>query len=84
METSNHALDPLSKTEIEQATQATKEFVDVLKESIKPQSIQFNTVTLIEPPKQEVLAWLGYEETASPITRQAEVRLRYLAYPYLG
>ncbi|TIB39896.1 hypothetical protein E3P86_00918 [Wallemia ichthyophaga] len=73
MTNSNHPLDPLSTVEIESATQATRQFVDELNEGIKPQSIQFNTVTLIEPPKHQVLSWLGYEQTAFPIARQAEV-----------
>ncbi|TIB93572.1 peroxisomal copper amine oxidase [Wallemia mellicola] len=57
-----------------QATDATKAFVK-LEQGLKPQSLQFNTVTLIEPPKQQVLAWLGYEDNAPLITRQAEVIL---------
>ena len=67
-----HPLDPLTRIEIEQATAATKAFVK-LEQGLKPQSLQFNTVTLIEPPKQQVLAWLGYEDNAPLITRQAEV-----------
>lgn len=67
-----HPLDPLTRIEIEQATAATKAFVK-LEQGLKPQSLQFNTVTLIEPPKQQVLAWLGYEDNSPLITRQAEV-----------
>ncbi|TIC65459.1 peroxisomal copper amine oxidase [Wallemia mellicola] len=63
-----------SNSSAKQATDATKAFVK-LEQGLKPQSLQFNTVTLIEPPKQQVLAWLGYEDNAPLITRQAEVIL---------
>lgn len=77
-----HPLEPLTRTEIEQSTAATKAFVK-LEQGLKPQSLQFNTVTLIEPPKQQVLAWLGYEENALPITRQAEVSSFFLFATYI-
>lgn len=60
----SHPLDPLSPEEIEYATSTVRN---------KHGQLGYNAVTLLEPPKRELLAWLGGRETTPKPTRKAEV-----------
>ena len=59
-----HPFDPLSNTEVEYVTAIVREEHGQLK---------YNAVTLNEPLKKEMLAWLADEENAPRPRRKAEV-----------
>lgn len=50
MSKTSHPLDPIGPTEISRAA-------DILRKQIKPESIRFKVVDLVEAPKSQVLAW---------------------------
>ncbi|PUU83272.1 primary-amine oxidase [Tuber borchii] len=59
-----HPFDPLSNTEVEYVTAIVRE---------KYGQLKYNAVTLNEPLKKEMLAWLADEENAPRPRRKAEV-----------
>ena len=63
-ERSSHPLDPLTTSEIEAA-------VDVIRK--EHGNLFFNTVTVQEPRKADMLAWLGDPAKAAKPTRVADV-----------
>lgn len=59
-----HPLDPLSSDEIERVTALV---------SSKYGQLAYNAVTLREPPKALMLAWIANPESTPRLPRQAEV-----------
>lgn len=61
-----HPFDPLSATEIERAA-------DIVRAVHSDKDIYFNTITVQEPRKEEMKAWLANPTAASRPRRKAEV-----------
>lgn len=59
-----HPFDPLSPTEIEHAISIVRK---------QHGQLRYNAVTLFEPKKAEMLAWLAAPDTVSRPRREAEV-----------
>ncbi len=82
-----HPFDPLTQDEIHASVAAVRAFVKAGGYDGEPASPLFNTISLREPPKVDVLRWMGLfsdKEIAaiattapSPIKRQADVSAPY-------
>lgn len=78
-----HPFDPLTQDEIRASVAAVRSFIKKGGYDGEPASPLFNTISLREPPKADVLRWMGLfseEEIAAiattkaaPIRRQADV-----------
>lgn len=78
-----HPYDPLSIAEIENASQAVRNHMAKGGFAGHPATPLFNSISLLEPPKYDVLRWQGLfsekelasarTSPAAPIKRQADV-----------
>lgn len=61
-----HPLDPLSEVEIEKT-------VAIIRTEHSNERFKFNGITLLEPPKAEMLAWLSHPDKIGKPARKADI-----------